>query len=287
MANRPPLTVVLPLRDDTPHLATLLRTIAVQADRTGSEVVVVGPVDRPVPPGVRVVHVDDFDLFRLRQAGVGAAEGAVVAIGEDHAVPRPGWCEAVIRAHEEHPDAPAVAGRLVNATDTTWVGRANFLAFAAQSIAPGARVASSPPPFSALSFKRDAITPAADRTGWLESELLPKLFRDGLLLPDADVVVDHYQDRGARWSVVNGFHSARSGYGYGCRGRSLPARLREAGWAFTHLPRRMVGEATAMSPELRTERATRALLVGISVGVAVGGAIGAVFGTGHSGERVA
>src|SRR5262249_45304077 len=144
------------------------------------------------------------------------ARGAIVAIGEDHAVPRPGWCEAVIRAHAERPEAPAIVGCLVNATDATVAGHANFLAFAAPWQPPMPTLPPKrPPPSSTLSLKRSALEGIEDEApGWFEAGLLPALFEEGRLVADDRIVVDHHQDHGGLWSVVNAFHSARSSYGF-------------------------------------------------------------------------
>ena len=136
----------------------------------------------------------------------------------------------MIRAHAEHPEAAAVAGCLVNATDATVVGRANFLAFAAawqppMPTLPGGR----PPPASALSFKRDALEGiGSHEPGWLEGELIPSLFEEGLMAADDRIVVDHHQDHGGLWSLVNGFHSARCSYGRHRDGLTPAARRRLA-----------------------------------------------------------
>lgn len=228
------------------------------------------------------------DLHELHRTGIARSRGAVVAIGEDHAVPAAGWCEAVIRAHAEHPEAPAVVGCLANATDETLSGRANFLAFAAPWQPPMRTLPEDrPPPASALTFKRDALRDIASRApGWLEAELIPSLFEEGLMVADGRIVVDHFQDHGSLWSIRNAFHSARASYGYARSTESPRRRLEVARWALMEIPRRQRGEAREWSwPNLGT--AESALIALLSVAAGAGAVAGAVLGPGRSPDQMA
>jgi hypothetical protein len=217
------------------------------------------------------------------------ASGEVVAIGEDHAMPRADWCEAVIRAHAEHPEAAAIVGCLVNGTDATLAGRANFLAFASAWQPPMPTLPSGrPPPSSTLSFKRDALERIeSEAPGWLEAELMPSLFDRGLMVADERIVVDHFQDHGSLWSIRNAFHSARASYGYH-RAKNAPAdRRRVARWAIGGVPRQVRREAREASGETRATAPERGLITLIGVAAGLGGAMGSLFGSGRSPERVA
>jgi hypothetical protein len=272
------------IREGLAEIEPVLAALVPQARAVGAEVIVVGRADDAAPAGVRLVRVDDDNIFRLRLTGIKAARGEVVAIGEDHAVPRPDWCEAVIRAHAERPEVPAVAGCLVNATTRTLGARGNFLAFAApyqppMPDLPGKR----PPPLSALSFKRQALDELDGTLGRFEAVLVPRLFAEGRMVADDRIVVDHYQAHSALWAIVNGFHGARSAYGYLRAEQSRGDRLRQARWSLTNWPRRLLGEA-------RNEGGSRAelALVGlVGAGVGLGGAVGALAGPGRSPDRVA
>ena len=171
-----------------------------------------GPPVPPAPDWVRRIPEEDKDMMRLRLRGIHESTGDVVAIGEDHAVPRPDWCQALIRAHAEHPDALAVAGALVNATDATAVGRANFRWFASPWQPPLEPLYQErPPPTSAISFKRDALFGLSE-VGDLEGAVMPRLCWAGRIAGDGRIVADHFQDHGLRWSVGNGYHGGRSTY---------------------------------------------------------------------------
>jgi glycosyl transferase family 2 len=287
MSERPPLSVVIPARGGLHEVAPVLDALIPQAERTGGEVLIVGPVDGPPPSArVRVLRVPDNNMFRLRLAGVRAARGDVIAIGEDHAIPRTDWCEAVLRAHAEHPEAAVVVGALVNGTDRTVSGRGNFLSYAAPFSRPMPELpAERVPPVALISFKRSALDELEDTLGHFECVLMPRMYAEGQMVADDRVVIDHYQDHGAVWSILNGFHGARAGYGYVQPRLTLRERLKQARWSMTNLPRRSfengrLGGDASGGPE-------RGLVALIGLGNAAGAVVGALTGPGRSGERVA
>lgn len=288
---RPTLSVVIPVREGLAEIAPVLEALGPTVGATGAEVVVVGDVDAAELAGhdrVRLIHVPTADMLVLRQRGIEGARGEVVAIGEDHAVPRADWCEAVIRAHVEHSEA-AVAGCLVNATDGTLSGRANFLAFAAPWQPPMALLpARRPPPSSALSFKRGALEGIGSKApGWLEAELIPSLFAREAIAADDRIVVDHFQDNGKFWSIRNAFDSARASYGYE-RSRLVPAsRLEVARWAIRRIPGRLRDEARQGSRAAPMTAPESLLVALIAAAAGLGGAMGTMFGPGRSADRVA
>lgn len=289
--SRPPLSVAIPARDGLAEVSAVLDALVPAAEATGTEVVVVGGEAETDPPAdcVRLIPTPVTDMVVLRRLAMTEARGDVVAIGEDHAVPRPDWCEAVIRAHAENPGAAVVAGCLVNATDATLSGRANFLAFAAawqppMEMLPGGR----PPPSSALSFKRAALEPlGSEAPGWLEAELIPSLFERGLMVADERIVVDHYQDHGNLWSIRNAYDSARSSYGYMRPRLDLRERLELALWTLWHVPPRLRKEAREAANGARTGLAESTMIALITAAAGAGGAAGVMRGPGRSPGRVA
>jgi hypothetical protein len=253
-----------------------------QARQTSSEILLVGPIIQQVPDPARVLFVEDDDMYRLRLAGIEAATGAVVAIGEDHSIPSTDWCESIIRAHAQRPDIPCVAGSLVNATAQTLAGRTNFLSFAAPFQPP---VASSdrPPPVSAVTFKRAVLEDSCGHPGHAETVLLPRLWSEGRAAVDDSIVVYHYQDHGIRWSIVNAFHSARASYGYARQGQRWSKRIRQTRWCLRNLPIVPLREARRAADNWLD----LALVRVYAVSAAIGGAVGSLTGPGASPRRVA
>src|SRR5262245_15116276 len=104
MSGEIPLSIVIPTRGGLHELRPVLDALGPEVEGTGAEVGVVGPRDDSPAEWVRIIPDSDGDVFHQRLRGIHEARGDVVAIGEDHAVPTPGWGEAVVRAHAEHPD---------------------------------------------------------------------------------------------------------------------------------------------------------------------------------------
>ena len=112
-AARPSLSLVVPTRHRWAAVAPLVAEILPELRAAQGELVIVGldGGSPPAPPsGVRTIPLREADMLQLRLRGVLEARGSIVAIGEDHSVPAPGWSGAVLRAHTEHPDAPAIVG---------------------------------------------------------------------------------------------------------------------------------------------------------------------------------
>lgn len=281
--------MAIPARGGAVEAAAAIEALAPIAPRTGTEIVVVGGSERVSEGPLRVVPMEGGDILALRRRAILESRGDVIAIGEDHAVPRPGWCEAVIQAHAEHPRAPAVVGCLVNATHATIAGRANFLAFAAEWQPPMPKLPGErPPPASTLSLKRDALTETGSRQpGWFEADLLPALFADGVMVADDRIVVDHFQDHGAIWSVQNAFHGARASYGYLHARMDAAERRRVARWAFDGIARRVLRQARFATAGTQMGAREAALVAAIGVANGLGGTAGSLLGPGRSAELVA
>ena len=286
MPRRPALSLIVPARNGLDEIGPVLDAAVPQALQTGSEIIVVGRVNGLAPDPVRLVRTDDPDLFRLHQAGLQAARGEIVAIGEDHAVPRPDWFDAVIRAHAEHADTPGVAGCLINGTEGTVSARAMFLVFGAGYQPPLPEIAPYPPPVSSLSVKRSALSGLDGAVGRFESEVVPRLHAAGQIVPDDRIVVDHYQDHGILPSVTQAFHSARTGYGYQHPHLGARERRRVAWWALRKWPPLIIRQALSLTRGQR-QAADLALLVVLALALGLGGAMGALAGPGRSPDLVA
>jgi hypothetical protein len=286
----PPLSVVIPARGGAAEAAPAIEALLSATADLGVEIVVVGgSAERPPSEAVRVVPMPVDDILALRRRAIVESSGRLIAIGEDHAVPRRGWCEAVIRAHREHPEAEAIVGCLVNATGSTLAGRANFLAFAAEWQPPLTELPTErPPPASTLSLKRRAIAEIGRRPpGWFEAELLPALCADGRMVADERIVVDHFQDHGVGWSIRNAFDGSRAAYGY-LSGRLEPReRRRVARWTVDGIARRVRRQARGATAETRMGPVESALVTTIGVANGLGGTVGTLFGPGRSADRVA
>jgi len=285
---RPALSVVIPTRHPFSRLGELVDAHVTQLRELGGELVIVGGAGEPSEHrnGVRFVASETADIMSLRARGLEVARGDVIAFGEDHAFPRPGWAPEVVRAHAGAPDAAVVVGRLSNATDATSSARGNFLSFAAPFASPSADVR-RPPPLSVVSVKRSALSDRDLGPGRLETEFLPRVFATGRLVMDDRIVVDHHQAFGLFTAVRNAFAVARTSYGY-ARDRWSPQQRREvARWALVHIAPRAVNEARAELARIGGPRRDLVVVGIISASSAVGAALGALVGPGSAAEHAA
>ena len=285
-AKAPPLSVVVTTRGGVAEVQPVLEALAPQVERTGAEVIVVGgPEDRDrAPDWVVRLPDDDGDMLRIRLRGIQSTTGKVIAIGEDHAIPRPDWCEAVIRAHAENPDRLAVAGSLVNGTDRTFMGRTNFDWFASPFQPPLDPFCDDhPPPASVISIKRDAIY-VLGGPGDFEGALLPRLSWDGQIAPDGRIVTDHYQDHGLRGSLGGAFHGGRSTYGHRRSKMSRRDRRQALGDIGPRLVLGPVREAWRYGGVRSPAELAVIALLGLTT--ALGCAVGILRGPGRSGSLV-
>jgi hypothetical protein len=290
--SRPPLSVVIPVREGLAEIAPVLEALLPGAEAVGAEVLVVGELEADATPPadlVRLLRMPVADMLALRRRALGEAEGEVVAVGEDHAVPRADWCETVIRAHAEHPEALAVVGCLVNATDGTLAGRANFRAFASPWQPPMPELPPRrPPPSSTLSFKRAALEGIeSEAPGWFEAGLIPSLFEEGKMVADERIAVDHFQDHGSLWSIRNSYDSARSSYGYEHSRLDAAGRRRLARWTIAGIPRGLRAEVAEALNGWPMSLPESALIALIAIAAGLGGAAGTLRGPGRSADRVA
>jgi hypothetical protein len=107
----PTLSVILVADDTFEPLRRTMRALAAQTVRDRLEIVVVCPSEDSLGlieaetagfHSVRVIEIVGLETTsRARAAGIRAARAPVVALGEDHAFPEPGWAEAMIEAHKQ------------------------------------------------------------------------------------------------------------------------------------------------------------------------------------------
>lgn len=289
-SDHPPLSAVIATRGLWSAMRHVLDALLPQVRDAGGEVVVVaGHEDvAPATPNLRWISVPgEKNLLRLRAIALHAARGAVIATGEDHAVPRPDWCAAILRAHAEHPSAAAVAGCVVNGTADRASARANFLSYAAPFMPPMAALPSIPPPYTVLSFKREALAGLDDRPGTLEARLVPELFARGAIVVDDRIVIDHYQDLNLVQSIDNVYSAARCSYGYALDGADSARRRQVARWIVKNVPRLHLGEARKRVPAGPGGWYLLGNIRVLVAATALGGAMGALFGPGRSPDRTA
>lgn len=200
-----PLSAIAATTQPWPEVRPLLDSLRTQIDAVGGEIVLGdGSVDglpadvRGAHPRLRVLHRPGASVFQLRAACVAASHGAIVAITEDHCVVAPDWCDRILAAHREHPDAAAIGGAVENGATATTIDWASFFLVNGASMPPvrdGVRRAIALQ--ANVSYKRAALSADAHELGMMEWLLNEDLHRRGAVLrSDGRILVAHVQSLG-------------------------------------------------------------------------------------------
>ena len=254
MGARPRLSVVVATTEGWPYVQPVLDAFRVDAEAAGAEVIFSDGSGRPVPspdevgPSVTWLVRSSETVFKLFTEGLEAARGDIVATTEDHAIPRPGWIPAILRAHELHPEAAAIGGAIENGSTKSLVQWASYFITQGPHMAPlGDRQAETITNEANVSYKRRAVTELDDNGGLgfmaiLHNRRLAE--RGEILRVDDRIVVDHLETVGWRNTAAIHFHN----------GRSIAGFRRERGMAPEDWARML---AALILPAVRTARQLR------------------------------
>jgi hypothetical protein len=232
----PELSVILV----TDRLATIRKTLVHFRAQDGSDrlEIVIAALKETAPEedadelrgfgSVKILRVDDISEMPLvRAAAVQIASGALVVFAESHAYPRPGYVDAVLRAHREERRA-AVGPSMANANGgslVSWVGL--FLDYGPW-VANRYRCAAEDVPGLNSAYQRKLLLEFGDdlaaqlRAATLMHYELRARGYELYLEPDA--VCDHLNSSRLLWSVAEHFQSGRKFAGQ--RSRRWPWRRR-------------------------------------------------------------
>jgi hypothetical protein len=222
-----------------------------------------------------------------RALAIREARAPVVAFGEDHCFPQPGWASALLRSHEE--PCAAVGPVVENANPNGLVSWADLLMGYGPWLAPGTSGERDHLPGHNSSYKRDILLALDSDLPILmeaESTLHWRLRTEGhRMLQQAEARVAHtnFEEWGT-WLSVS-FHAGR-----------VFAAVRSANWTkgkriaffmgsplipFVRLTRHLRQAKAAGLPGRLVMQVAPVLLIGLFVSAA-GEAIGSVLGTGLS-----
>jgi len=286
-SQRVRLSVVVATVHPWPELAVCLDALVAQVRETQSELIVADGDGQGIRedvvaahPGITWLKEPGGSVFRLRALGVRAAKGAIIATTEDHCVVRPEWCTRILEAHEQHPEAVAVAGSVVNGSQDRLIDWANFLHTFGSFISPiDQHQRERCPTNSNISYKRHVFEEALSEDGWMETCLNPKLFREGRFIFDDRIVVAHTQSHGFLGTFRAHFHNGRATTG-----------LRHARLSTWQSPWRLLHSALKTVRGKRhvymTVAACLPLLALLSCCHAAGELVGILAGPGKSPERL-
>ncbi len=251
--ERPEMSVVIASVNGLPYPLACLEALAMQ-ERVTPEIILAdctGPatvaVVRERFPAVRVLAYDEpKSVPWLRSAGIKVACGRLVAVTEDHCVPRPDWCAQLLEAQRRTGWA-AVGGGVENASPHRLVDWAVYFCEYSQHLHPVDDGPADRVPGMNVAYDMDALvalTPVFERGLWenfLHDELRAAGHETGLA---AAVVVGHHKYFTVPMFVAERFHYSRSFAGMRVAGE---AALVRAAWAL----------ASAALPPLLLTRITR------------------------------
>jgi hypothetical protein len=240
----PELSFIIATPDCFERIRLTVEHMAAQAIRDQIEIVIVAPSAAGLRPdeaalamfhGWQVVEVGPLrSSARARAAGIVQARAPVVALGEDHSYPQPGWAEALLAAHKG-PWA-AVGPAICNANPASSASWANFLIDYGQWMHPAQSGEREHLPGHNSSFKREALLPYGPRLAEMleaESVLHWDLRARGHRLYLAAEAQTHHLNPSRLWPwLPNRFRGGRIFAGSRAHGWPLRRRLVYAAGAF-------------------------------------------------------
>jgi hypothetical protein len=221
---RPSLSIAVGTTEGWPYVRPILEAIREDVEAVGAEILFADGSDRPPPTAdeigrhVRWLKSPGTPVFGLYAQALRTARAEIIATTEDHALPRPGWVRAILRAHAEHPEAAAVGGAIENGSRGALLDWASYFITQGQHMAPlGDRQVSMTTNEANVSYKRRAVDAFDDNGGLgfmaiLHNRRLAE--RGEILRVDDRMVVDHFETAGIRATSAIHFHNGRSIAGF-------------------------------------------------------------------------
>ena len=281
------LSVVLATIEPWPDLANCLAVLEPQVAAIGGEIIVgdghgeaLDAAKAASSDRLSWIRIPGASVFELRARGVEQARGEIVAMTEDHVVVGQDWCVRILEAFARNPDAAVVTGPVLNGSTGTLMDWANFLHTFGPFYPPVNRQQGERcPPIANIAFRRSAIGPVPIRTGWLELELNPRLFREGRVAVSDDLTVTHVQSHGFWLTMLAHFDNGRSTTGL----RPKPAEHGPGPLTLFWRGLGAIGGIKKLSP---AARASLPLMFVLSCCHAAGEAVGVLAGPGRSPSRL-
>jgi hypothetical protein len=232
--QRPALSICVATTAGWPAIEPRLRSFLDDGRKAGAEILVADgsgrqpPDDPAVRDGVLWLTYSERSVFRLVELNLRAARGEIVALTEDHCTTRPGWVEAILTAHREHPKAAAIGGAIENGTTGSRLEWASYLMTQSQHMAPLHNGPALPIANEAnVSFKRAALEGMERHPlGFMTIRHLRLLGQAGTeLVNDDRIVVDHHESLSPRATSTIQFDDGRTISGFRRR------RMERGDWA--------------------------------------------------------
>lgn len=218
-----PLSIVIATTKPWPEIHACLDSLTTQAQAAGAEVIVADGHGDGLPgnvsdryPEVIALTKPGASVFYLRGLAMACARGEIIAVTEDHCRVAPNWCERILKAHHDRPDAAAIGGAVENGATTRLIDWSNFFLVFAPFLLPIKNGDSSRICLQAnVSYKRRVVPRDAPQLGLMEMLFNGMLVKQGeTLVADDKLVVHHVQSHGFFGTFAAHFHNGRSIAGF-------------------------------------------------------------------------
>jgi hypothetical protein len=236
------LSVVLTTKDPWPRAATCLDTLGEQARDIGAEVLIVDGSQEGIAEAIQHLHPHTTVLrlrgannFQMRAHGVLHARGEIVAITEDHCRVAPDWCQRVLDAHGQWPEAAIISGSVDNGSPDNAVDRAHHFFAHGNAYPPIQSGPTLTPALQAnISYKRRVVPREFPEWGYMDWMLRNELAARGeQIMNDNRIRVWHVQPMSLVETCTLQFHDGRSVSAYRRRAIGGAERLLRIGVALS------------------------------------------------------
>ena len=301
--NGPQLSVIIADVNGPPMIDACLEALSRQQGEVDAEVIVAeatgeGTVRRIKEkfPGAKVLPFSErLTIPQLRAAALAQSTGEIVAVIEDHCVPDEHWYDAIVQAHQSHPECVAVGGSVENGNRERLMDWAVFLSEYSSYMRPLPRGIVDDIPGNNVSYKRaafediDGLTEDLNRGFW-ESTLHQKLrARGDRFLMEPSITVYHRKHFGVWYGLSQRFHYSRYYAGTLFATAGLPTRIYRSAVSLV-LPALLmarIGRRVVKKRRQLKELVLTAPLLAIITGVwAAGELVGSLLGPGQSLSKV-
>ena len=244
-STRPMMSVVVASVNGLPYPLACLEALEAQQGSVSSEVIIADCTGPSTAAAIRERFPDvcilEFDEPKsvpwLRAVGIKAARGRLVAVTEDHCVPRSDWYERIVEVHERTGWA-AVGGGVENDQDRL-VDWAVFFCEYHQHMSPVPEGPNDFIPGMNVAYDMDALEPLKDlfAEGLWENFLHDKMRAAGHVLGmDPSIVVGHRKHFTIPMFLAERFHCSRSFAGMRVADAPFSRRLAWAAASFALPP---------------------------------------------------
>lgn len=213
----PPLSIVLATTQPWPAARLVLDSLYDQAAAIGAEIIIAdgngrGAASPPQYPTVHWITMPGASVFQLRARAIAASRGEIIAVTEDHCRVASDWCQRILAAHQEYPQADMIGGAVENGADRRYIDWTNFLIANDRFLPPLPRGEQSLITGQAnVTYKRRALPTPYPSEGMDEGSFRQALrARGGKLCNDDRIRVWHVQSLGIWGSCMIHFHDGRT-----------------------------------------------------------------------------